>query len=58
MLVGVPEAAEVGHDDLGGAGQERHQVSIVGPIAGPTVQEDDGRPGADPIIGEPKTIDR
>ena len=58
VLVGVPEAAEVGHDDLGGAGQERHQIPIIGSIAGPTVQEDDGRAGADPIIGEPETIDR
>ena len=53
----MPEAAEVGHDDIGGIGQERHQIPVVGPIAGPTVQKDDRQAGADSIIGEPEAVD-
>jgi hypothetical protein len=44
VLVGLPEATEMRHHDVGAIGQQRHHRLVVAAVARPAVQEHHGRP--------------
>ena len=56
--VRVAEAAKVGDDDPQVVREHRHDPAEVGPVARPSVQQDDGRAVAHDIVGQPESVDR
>ena len=58
VLVGLPEAAQVGYDHGGGVREQRNDIRVVGAVARPPVKQQDRRPGARPFVAEPEAVDR
>jgi hypothetical protein len=59
MLVGFAKAPRVGHHHVG-AGQQRHDLAVVGPVSRPAVQQQHGGvvgswPGS--VVGQPESVD-
>ena len=57
-LVGFAEPAQVRRDDLGIAGEQRHDLPVIAPATGPAVQQDHGGTTTGPVVSEAETIDR
>ena len=58
VLVGGAEAAQVGNDHLGVAGQQGRQGRMIGPVAGPAVQQHHRVAGAGAVVGQGEAVDR
>jgi hypothetical protein len=57
VLVGLAEAPQVGHHHVG-AGQQRHDLAVVGPVPRPAVQQHHGRALPGSLVGQPEPVDR
>jgi len=58
VAVGLSEAAQVGHHDVGVGSEQRDDIAVVGARPRPAVQQDDGRAGARAVVGETEPVDR
>jgi hypothetical protein len=58
MLVGLAEPPQVGDDHVGGPRHERGDRAIIGPVSGPSVQQQHRRTRSGPFVGQPELVDR
>ena len=58
VFVGLPEPAQVRHDDVRLAGQQRRQRAVVGARPRPAVQQQHQRPVARAVVGQEEAVDR
>ena len=58
VAVGLAEAAQVGHDDVGAVLEQRHDVAVVAAVPGPAVEEHGGGTGSGAVVGEAEAVDR
>ena len=59
MFVRTAEPAQIGNDDVGDLAEHRNDPAVVMPVAGPSVQQHDGRrsPGPEAVEGQPEPVD-
>ncbi len=61
VLVGFTETPQVRHDHVGGRRHERDDLSVVGPVPRPAMQQQHRGPRPDSpgsLIGQPESVDR
>jgi hypothetical protein len=58
VAVGLAEAAQVRHDDVGMGLEPRDDVAVVGAVARPAVQQDGGHAVPVAVVGEAEAVDR